>query len=211
MMALASVDLPEPLGPISAWNSPARTCRSTPLRICFSPALTWRFLIWSSPMCPWSQSLGSRYGLRDGDAARRGTLVELDELRERGALQRADHAHLHPRPQQLGRARAGALTVVRALDAAVAVVEEAVHRGDRALEREHRLIHRDLLRRAREYVTAVRAARGGHQPGLLEQRGDALAVGQRQVLRLGNRLQGDRMPVAATPQLDQQPHAVLGL
>ena len=36
MIALARVDLPEPLGPISAWNSPARTCRSTPLRICFS-------------------------------------------------------------------------------------------------------------------------------------------------------------------------------
>src|ERR1700754_1338322 len=99
MIALASVDLPEPLGPISAWNSPARTCRSTPLRICLWPALTWRFLIWSSPMCPCRSVSGSRYGLRDVDAARRGTLVELDELGERGALQRADHAHLHPRPQ----------------------------------------------------------------------------------------------------------------
>ena len=50
MIALASVDLPEPFGPISAWNSPARTCRSTPLRICLSPAVTCRFLISRSAM-----------------------------------------------------------------------------------------------------------------------------------------------------------------
>src|SRR6185436_1778632 len=110
MIAFASVDLPEPFGPISAWNSPARTCRSTPLRICFSPALTWRLLIWSSPMCPWSLSLRSRYGSRcrlsDGDGGAAGPRVELDELRQRGALQRADDAHLHAGPQQLGRAGA---------------------------------------------------------------------------------------------------------
>ena len=39
MMALASVDLPEPLGPIRAWISPSRTVRSTPLRICLSLGL----------------------------------------------------------------------------------------------------------------------------------------------------------------------------
>src|SRR3954465_3891262 len=100
MLAFASVDLPEPLGPISAWNSPARTWRSTPLRICFSPALTWRFLIWSSPMCPWSLVLG-RSGCGRG---RDGAGLELDELGQRRALQRADDAHLHARPQQLGRA-----------------------------------------------------------------------------------------------------------
>src|SRR3954466_16096537 len=119
MIAFASVDLPEPFGPISAWNSPARTCRSTPLRICLSPALTWRFLIWSSPMCPWSLSLrigtksSGRLGDGEGDARR--PRVELDELGERGALQRADDAHLHAGPQQLGRTGAGFLTVVRAL------------------------------------------------------------------------------------------------
>ena len=36
--ALASVDLPEPLGPISAWTSPAPTVRSTPFRISAPPA-----------------------------------------------------------------------------------------------------------------------------------------------------------------------------
>ena len=40
MTALASVDFPEPLGPISAWISPLPTARSTPRRISFSPART---------------------------------------------------------------------------------------------------------------------------------------------------------------------------
>ncbi len=40
MMTLASVDLPEPLGPIRAWISPLFTARSRPLRISLSPALT---------------------------------------------------------------------------------------------------------------------------------------------------------------------------
>src|ERR1700759_2530087 len=141
MIALASVDLPEPFGPISAWNSPGRTCRSTPLRICLSAAVTCRFLIWSSAMCP----SGSGYGsVGDGSAG-----LELDELGQRG-------------PQQLGGARAEVVPM-GALDAAVAVVEEAVHRRDRALEREHRLVHRDLRRGAGEDVAAVRPARGHHQ------------------------------------------------
>ena len=61
------------------------------------------------------------------------------------------------------------------------------------LEREHRLVHRDLRRGAGEHVAAVRSARRHQQPGLLEQRGDALAVGERQALRLGHRLQRDRL------------------
>src|SRR5689334_10280942 len=125
MIALASVDLPDPFGPMRAWNSPGRTWRSTPLRICLSAAVTWRFLICSSAI----GSLGSRHG----DAG-----VKFDELGERGALERADHAHLHARPQQLGGARSALLTEMRALHAPVMVVEEAVHRRDRALEREHR-------------------------------------------------------------------------
>ncbi len=40
MIALASVDLPEPLGPIRAWISPLPTVRSSPRRISFSPART---------------------------------------------------------------------------------------------------------------------------------------------------------------------------
>src|SRR6201991_2019921 len=36
--AYASVDLPEPLGPMTAWVSPARTVRSTPFRISLAPS-----------------------------------------------------------------------------------------------------------------------------------------------------------------------------
>ena len=39
----ASVDLPEPLGPMRAWTSPGRTTRSTPCRMPTPSALeTWR-------------------------------------------------------------------------------------------------------------------------------------------------------------------------
>src|SRR5215210_772496 len=127
MIALASVDLPEPLGPIRAWNSPGRTCRSTPLRICLSPAATWRFSILSSAMGGFR--CGER-GVRRVDREVGVAGLEFDQLGERGALQGADDADLHARPQQLGGARL-AVGVVRAEDAALAVVEEAVHRRDR--------------------------------------------------------------------------------
>ncbi len=39
---LASVDLPDPLGPIRAWTSPAGTTRSRPRRISAPSALTCR-------------------------------------------------------------------------------------------------------------------------------------------------------------------------
>src|SRR5687768_8203896 len=160
MIALANVDLPEPFGPIIAWISPERTWRSTPLRICLSPAATCRFLISSSAM-----DLHLGY-VRCG---------ELDELGQGRALQGLDDAHLHARPEKLGGALL-AVGVVRARDAAVAVVEEAVHRRDRALEREHDGVHRDLPGGPRQQVSAVGAARGGDQLVLLEQRGDPLQV-----------------------------------
>src|SRR5829696_9079976 len=194
MTTLASVDLPEPFGPISAWNSPERTWRSTPLRICLSPAATWRFSIFRSAMkFQWSGGGG-----------------ELDELREGRALERLDDADLHAGPEELGRAVL-AVAEVRAGDAAVAVVEEAVHRRDRALEREDDVVHRDLLGGAREQVAAVRAARGLDEAGLLQQRGDALEVGQRKVLRVGHRLERDGLVGALQAQLDEQPDAVLRL
>src|SRR5919202_7012632 len=121
MIAFARVDLPDPFGPISAWNSPDRTCRSTPLRICLSAAETCRFLISRSAM----QAFGGGEGGERGGAG-----VEVDELGQRRALQRADHAHLHARPQELGGA-AREVVAVRALHATVVVVEEAIHRGDR--------------------------------------------------------------------------------
>src|SRR4051794_18836048 len=133
MIALASVDLPEPLGPIIAWISPERTCRSTPLRICLSPAATCRFLISRSAM-----DLQVRLRSRGG---------ELDELGQGGPLQRLDDAHLHAGPQQLGGAML-AVGEMRAQHAGVSVVDEAVHRRDGALEGEHHRVHRDLLGRA---------------------------------------------------------------
>src|SRR5918999_2594850 len=125
MIALASVDFPDPFGPIRAWNSPERTWRSTPLRIFLSPADTCTFLISRSAM-----DLQGGRGRRGLDW--RG---ELDELGQGGALKRLDDAHLHARPQQLGGAVL-AVRDVRAEDARLAVVEEAVHRRDRTLERE---------------------------------------------------------------------------
>src|SRR5215208_7059488 len=195
MIALASVDLPDPFGPIIAWISPERTWRSTPLRICFSPAATCRFLISRSAM---DLQVGF---VRCG---------ELDELGQSRPLQRLDDAHLDAGPEQLGGAVL-AVGVVRARDAAVAVVEEAVHRRDRALEREHDGVHRDLLGGAGEQVAAVGAARGRDQLVLLEQRGDPLQVREREVLGLGHRLQAHRRVAALEPELDQQPDAVLGL
>src|SRR3954464_5141799 len=137
MIAFASVDLPEPLGPIRAWNSPERTWRSTPRRMDFSPALTCRLRISRSAMV----SLGQR--------KRSVGLGELDELGQRGALQGADDPHLHARPHQLGGA-VGFVCPVRAGHARVLLVhDEALHRRDRPLEGEHHRVHRDLLRRAR--------------------------------------------------------------
>src|SRR3954451_7865334 len=118
MIALPSVDLPEPLGPIRAWNSPGRTCRSTPLRICLSPAATWRFSILSSAMGGFR---GGERGGRRVERELRAPRLEFDELGERRALERADDADLHARPQELRGARL-AVGVVRAEDASLAVV-----------------------------------------------------------------------------------------
>src|SRR6476620_3045732 len=129
MIALASVDLPEPLGPIRAWTSPERTDRSSPLRICLSPAATWRFLISSSGM---------------KEVSRGGSLVgERDEVGERRLLQRLEDAALDARPEQLGRAAVAAVGLVGAQHAVpgVAIVDEAGHRGDRALQGQDRLVH----------------------------------------------------------------------
>src|SRR5215210_8121064 len=115
MITLARVDLPDPFGPISAWNSPERTCRSTPRRMGLSPALTCRLRISRSAMV----SLGER--------KRSVGLTELHELGQGGALQGADDPHLHARPHQLG----GAVALVRAVRAghprALLPFDEALH------------------------------------------------------------------------------------
>src|SRR3954451_24995044 len=156
MIALASVDLPEPLGPMRAWISLLCRSRSRPLRICLSPAATWRLRICSSAID------GHQGGLGSGCAGGEG-----DQLGERGALHRLDHAALDARPQQLGGAPVAVVGLVGAQHAlAVAVVDEAGHRRHGALEREPRLVHRDLLGGARQPVTAVRAACALDEAGL---------------------------------------------
>src|SRR3954463_10151046 len=215
MIALARVDLPDPLGPISAWTSLLCNSRSRPLRICLSPAATWRLRICSSAID------GHQGGLRSGCAGGEG-----DQLGEGRALHRLDHAALDARPQQLGGAPVAVVGLVGAQHAlAVTIVDEAGHRCDRALEREHRLVHRDLRGGARQPGAAVAAARAGppqpvaavgparalDEAGLLQHRHDPLEVGERQSLALGDRFQRDRFAVAVAPELDEQPHAVLGL
>src|SRR4051794_3550643 len=110
MIALARVDLPEPLGPMSAWTSPERTVRSSPLRICLSPTATWRFLISSSGI-RWSASNGGS-GRDHGLARRHGLGGECDEVGERRLLQRLEDAALDARPQQLGRAAVAVIGLV---------------------------------------------------------------------------------------------------
>src|SRR4051812_11817239 len=220
MIALASVDLPEPLGPMRAWISPGLTMRSTPLRICLSSAWTWRLRISSSGMVSLASGLGcvtvvvvSDVGCGRGVLALPRELagLEVDELGERRVRERLEDADLHARPQELRRAAATGVVVVRAEDAAVlaAVVDEALHRRERALEREHHLVHCDGLRRARETVAAVGSARRFDEVGALEQRDDPLEVGERQVLGIGDRFQRHRLLLRLAPELDEQAHAVL--
>src|SRR4051812_8200569 len=198
MIALASVDLPDPLGPISAWTSLLCNSRSRPLRICLSPAATWRLRICSSAI--------------DGHQGGGFAGGEGDQLGEGRALHGLDHAALDTRPQQLGGAPVPVVGLVGAQHTlAVAIVDEAGHRRDRAFERKHGLVHRDLGGGPRQPVAAVRAAGALDEAGLLQHRHDPLEVGERQSLALGDRLERHRIAVAVASELDEQAHAVLGL
>src|SRR4051794_16761478 len=102
MITLASVDLPEPLGPMSAWISLEWTSRSRPLRISLSPAETWRLRM--------ERSAIDRH---QGKVVRvRGAGGEVDELGEGRASHRLDHAALDAGPQELGRAAVAGVAVV---------------------------------------------------------------------------------------------------
>ena len=57
----------------------------------------------------------------------------------------------------------------------------------------------------------MRAARALDEVGLLEQGDDALEIGERQALGLGDRLERDRLPGGLAAQLDEQAHSVLRL
>src|SRR5919199_1375182 len=101
MTALASVDLPEPLGPMRACTSPGRTMRSRPLRICLSSAILSL------------TSDGLRGGDRDGPVLARR---EGDELGQGRAGERLHDAAVDARPQELRGAAVAAVGRVRAED-----------------------------------------------------------------------------------------------
>src|SRR5438094_176191 len=195
MIVEASVDLPEPLGPMSAWISPLLTSRSTPLRMSRSSTRTWRLRISRSAICL----------LRD--RTDRGLRYVFGK---RGVLQRAHDREAHARPQQIGRAAVARVGLARAHDRPVGVGGDALDRGDRPLERLDDLGHRDLVGWTREQVAAARAAPALHQPGLAQARDQVLQVGEREPVGLGDL--GERhgaLPVA-TGELDEDADAVLG-
>src|SRR3954449_4791777 len=99
MIVEASVDLPEPLGPMSAWISPLLTERSTPRRISRSSTRTCRLRISRSAK---GHLLGNEFG-------------------EGRVLQRAHDREAHARPQQLGGAAVVRVGFARADDRAVRV------------------------------------------------------------------------------------------
>src|SRR5882757_8922389 len=118
MITFASVDLPEPFGPIRAWTLPFSTSRSSPLRISLSSTFACRLRISSSanltPVLGFWEVSG---GLDDvGLAPPTGLLRELDQLRQRRPGQRLGDAALDPRPEELGRTGTVAVVLMRAED-----------------------------------------------------------------------------------------------
>src|SRR3954467_11240167 len=100
MIVEASVDLPEPLGPMRACSSPLPMLRSTPRRISRSSTLTCRLRI--SRSANGSHLRGYEFG--------KGRVVGRAHDREARAG-----------PQQLGRAAVAGLGLARADDRAVRV------------------------------------------------------------------------------------------
>ena len=99
---------------------------------------------------------------------------------------------------------------MRAGDLALGVELEALHRGDRALQRLNHLEHLDLVGGAPEAVTAVRSALALDQPGLAQLGDQVLEVGEGEALGLGDRAQRNGGAVLLAAQLDHQPHSVFG-
>src|SRR6266516_1755948 len=204
MIAFASVDLPDPFGPISAWTSPAGTRRSIPRRISLPSAVTSRPLTSSS-------GTSRLHGRRELVPAR-----ELDELGECGLRQRLRHPAVHPRPEQL-RGAGSLIELVRAEDPPLADGLEALHRRDRPLQRLDDLEHRDLARCGRSATPSVGAANRAHEMGVAKLRHEVLEVGERQRFGLRQGGQRDRLGLEGPlrsclpAELDHQPHAVLRL
>src|SRR3954465_10778820 len=190
MMVEASVDLPEPLGPIRACSSPLLTLRSTPLRISRSSTRTWR--------------------LRISRSANGGHLF-WNEFGERGVLQRAHDREAHAGPQQLGRAAVVRIGLSRAHDPPLGGGAAALDRGDRALQRLHHLGHRDLVGRPRQQVAPARAPPALAHPRLAQTRDEVLEIGERQHVGLGDLGQRNRALPVPRGELDEDPDAVFGL
>src|SRR5919106_2751996 len=213
MIAFARVDLPEPFGPIRAWIDPFSTSRPTPLRISLPSAVTCRLRISSSANS--TPVVGLKFLLRGAGRGGPGgggrvLLRELDQLGERGSRERLRHTALDPRPEKLGRAGLVAVGLVRTGDLALGGRVEALHRGNRALQRLHHLEHLDLVGGAAQAIAAVGSALALHQAGLPQLRHQVLEIGERQALVLGDGAQRDRRAILLTPQLDHQANPVLG-
>src|SRR5262245_49002393 len=193
MIVLARVDLPEPLGPISAWTSPRSTLRSTPRRIALPSTVTCRFWISRSAISDGLSLLCSGGGGRadaGAGAAARGldaaALRERGKLGKRGLLERALDAAVDAGPEQLRGAVLVSVYLVVAQHPAVAELAHTRHRHDALAERVHDLGHRDRGRVAGQLVASVRTARGRDELGLAQARDQLLQICERQVLRLGD-------------------------
>src|SRR5215212_2710165 len=214
MIALASVDLPEPFGPIRAWIEPFSTSRLTPLRISLPSAVTCRLRISSSANS--APGFVSKLSLRRGDSdalvgwCGRVLVGELDQLGQRRAGERLGDPALHARPEKLGRAGAVAVRLVRTGDLALRVGLEALHRGDRALQCLHHLEHLDLVRGTTEPVAAVGSPLAHDQPGLAQLGDEVLEIGEGKALRFGDGTECHGGAVLLPAKLDHQAHSVFG-
>src|SRR5215203_5065989 len=115
MIVLASVDLPDPLGPIRAWISPLETSKSSPLRISLPSALTCRFVISRSAIflrLSWVFRENGLCGLSGERLSCRVLVGELHQVRKRGPGERLGDSTVNPGPQKLGRAGAVAVALV---------------------------------------------------------------------------------------------------
>src|SRR5207253_3155794 len=101
--------------------------------------------------------------------------------------------------------------LMRAENAFGVVVYEALHRRDRALERLHHLIHRDLLGGTGQPVATMGAAGAHDQSSLAQTCHDLLEISERETLGLGDRLEARWLLGRLPAELDHQSHAVLRL
>src|SRR3954470_10975905 len=182
MIVEASVDLPEPLGPMSACSSPLPMLRSTPRRISRSSTRTCRLRI--------SRSAN-------------GSHLRGYEFGKGRVLQRAHDREAHARPQQLGGAAGIGVGLAGADDRAVRVRGDALDGGDGALERLDDLGHRDVIGLARQQVPAARAAPALDQPGLAQAGDEVLQIGERQAVRLGDLGEGNGGVAVPRGELDE--------